>query len=472
MNRLRFDIWVVTALIGIAGAAQSDPINRDALSGGGLTVFDATSRAYGQPAPGMPIRDLGKFTSGNRLFNTNWVIAPASVRSLDGLGPVFNRVSCSACHTRDGRGIAPESPEAVVESMLVRLSVPGVSGEAPKPHPVYGDQLQDRAIPGVEPEGRPVVHWREVRGEYPDGTGYVLRAPRLEIAEPAYGELGDETLFSMRISPAVFGLGLLEAVDAETILANADPGDENADGISGRPNYVVDVATGERVLGRFGWKANAPNLRQQAAAAARGDIGLTSSLFPDHSLGEPLDAARKAPTGDDGDGYELTDDQLDKLVFYLESLAVPARRNLKDPAVRRGERLFEQAECSACHLPTLRTGEHPRPELSNQTFHPYTDMLLHDMGDGLADGRPDFEASGSEWRTPPLWGLGLIETVRHNGPRGRRNRQDLGLLHDGRARTVEEAILWHGGEAADSRRAFENMPAGDRAALIAFLESL
>lgn len=472
-NRLSIALAFASFAVAAVGASDERSAS-ETLAGGDFTVFDATSRAYGQPAPVLPVRDLARFTAGNRLFNTNWVIAPASVKSLDGLGPLFNRVSCSACHTRDGRGIAPDSPTRFMDSMLVRLSVPGDSpGGPPVPHAIYGDQLQDRAIPGVAAEGRAVIEWQEVRGVYPDGMEYVLRKPRLEVVDLAYGELPGDTMFSARVSPAVFGLGLLDAVDPATILEQADPNDADGNGISGRPNYVMDAATGERVIGRFGWKANTPNLRQQAAAAARGDIGITSSLFPDHGLGETLVTARSAPTGDDGPGYELTGDQLDKIVFYLQSLAVPARRNDDDPVVLRGERLFNEARCSACHVANLQTGTYrDRPELSNQTVWPYTDLLLHDMGIELADGRPDSEATGNEWRTPPLWGLGLIETVRLNGPRPDGQPRNLGLLHDGRARTIEEAILWHGGEASASRDAFRTMTTVDRAALIAFLESL
>lgn len=469
--------WAVLlgALVIVSGAralaGETDPRS---LSGGDFTVFDESSRAYGQPGRSIPIRELGRFTAGNRLFNTNWVIAPASVRSLDGLGPLFNRVSCSACHTRDGRGVAPDSPDHFMESMLVRLSIPVENaGDAPTPHPIYGDQINDRAIPRVAPEGRAVIEWIEVQGAYADGTEYVLRKPNVRITDLAYGELPAEVMLSPRVSPAVFGLGLLEAVPEDTIIEYADPDDADGDGISGRPNYVVDVVTGERVLGRFGWKSNSPNLRQQAAAAAAGDIGITSSLFPEPDLDEAMTAARAEPTGDDGEGHELSDKQLDRLVFYLESLAVPARRNVDGPVVQRGEVLFNQAQCSVCHIPAMRTGpDTPRPELAGQSIQPFTDLLLHDMGEGLADGRPDFEATGMEWRTPPLWGLGLIETVRLNGPRSTDREQNVGLLHDGRARTVEEAILWHGGEAAASREAFIQMPAEGRAALILFLESL
>lgn len=446
--------WTGLAAIAAAGAigAASTPGDRTR-AGGDLTVDDDTSRAFAQPAPNLPPRQLRDFTFGNRLFNTNWVIEPASVASLDGLGPRFNRVSCSACHTRDGRGRTPDSPDDPLDSALVRLSVPGVGPHGgPNPHPAYGDQLQERANPGVEPEGRTILTWRETSGSFADGQTYTLREPVLRFADLAHGPMGDDTMTSLRVASPVHGVGLLEAVTDEAILALADPDDADGDGISGRPNRVWDHERGEHRLGRFGWKANQPTIRQQTTAAAHGDIGLTSPMFP-----------REAGADADDVETDLSGEQLDKLVFYLRTLAVPAARNADDPRVQRGESIFHAVGCASCHTPSLRTGPAaPLPQLANQTIYPYSDLLLHDMGEGLADGRPDFDATGSEWRTPPLWGIGLTETV--NG--------HTRFLHDGRARNLTEAILWHGGESERSKEAFRALPAPDRDALIAFLESL
>jgi len=444
----------------------------EARAGGEVTVFDQTSRAFGQSAPNLPVRELRHFASGNRLFNTNWVTAPASVKSLDGLGPLFNRVSCSACHTRDGRGVAPTGPDDPMTSMLVRLSIRDADGRV-TPHPVYGDQLQDRAIHGVAPEGRAVVRWRTHTFTYPDGRTVELRRPSITFADLGYGPLGDNVLSSPRVAPAVHGSGLLEAIDDATLLQWADPDDADGDGISGRPNNVTDARTGRRVIGRFGWKANQPSLRQQHAGAAAGDIGLTSPLFPKHDL----TAAQRDAIGDrlpdDTDETDLSEKQLEQITFYVRHLAVPARRDVDEPRVRRGQLLFGELGCAACHRPRATTGEHPEaPALSHQDIAPFTDLLLHDMGGGLADGRPDGEATGREWRTPPLWGLGLIEVVRTNGQPVPEDKRDLGLLHDGRARTIEEAILWHGGEAEASRDAFTRLTAEQRAALLRFLRSL
>ncbi len=280
------------------------------------------------------------------------------------------------------------------------------------------------------------------------------------IADAAYGALPDGLLISPRVAPQMIGLGLLEVVPDATLEKLADPDDANSDGISGRTNLVWNVPQNAFTMGRFGWKANQPNLHQQNAAAAAGDIGLTSSLFPGEPCEELQLACREAISGG---APELSDEFLDKLTLYTRLLAVPAQRNADDPAVRRGAAIFRGLGCGGCHMPTLETGpDNHLAELDGQTIHPFTDLLLHDMGPGLADGRPDFEASGSEWRTPPLWGLGLVRRV--NG--------HLQLLHDGRAMGFAEAILWHGGEAEAAREAFRNAPRDARQALIAFLESL
>lgn len=445
------------AVAEIAPSAAFAPIG-DKLGG------DAGRPAFGQaafalPAPNLDAAQLRDFSFGNRLFNTNWVQAGSSTASFDGLGPLFNRVSCSGCHVRDGRGRPPE-PGEPMESMLVRISVPGRDAHGgPRPHPVYSDQIQDRAIPGVPAEARVVLAWEETSGKYADGEAYTLRRPKISFADPAYGPLGTDVMTSPRVAPAMIGLGLLEALPEEVLLARADPDDANRDGISGRPNRVWDVANGRPALGRFGWKANQPSLRQQSAGAAAGDIGIISTLATADACTATQSACRALPSGGTP---EMSDEFLAKLVLYARTLAVPDRRKGGDPQARAGEALFSATGCTACHTPTQRTGAHELAALTNQTIHPFTDLLLHDMGEGLADGRPDFEADGREWRTTPLWGLGLIQTV---------NGHEL-LLHDGRARGVAEAILWHGGEAEAARERFRAMPKADRDALLAFLGSL
>jgi CxxC motif-containing protein (DUF1111 family) len=303
------------------------------------------------------------------------------------------------------------------------------------------------------------IVYTEVHGRFGDGTPYTLLQPTYIIEDLAFGPLHPDIMVSPRVAPAMVGLGLLEAVPEAAILALADPEDRDGDGISGRPNMVLDLRTGETALGRFGWKAGQPTVEQQAAAAFNGDIGITSLLFPAENCPEPQTACRGAVSGGQP---EIPEDRLARLAFYARTLAVPAMRNVSDPEVRRGAELFLSGGCSSCHTPRFETGEHETAALSNQTIFPYTDLLLHDMGEGLADNRPESEASGQEWRTPPLWGIGLVETV--NG--------HTRFLHDGRARNLTEAILWHGGEATGSREFFRNLSAEDRAALVRFLKSL
>jgi CxxC motif-containing protein (DUF1111 family) len=431
----------------------------DALSGGSGTVVNDTISAFGQPARNLPLSQRTDFFVGNALFNRDWVTAGASTTGSDGLGPVFNARSCSSCHFRDGRGRPPIEPDESFIGLLFRLSIPGSDAHGgPLPDPNYGGQLNQAAILHVPTEGAASVVYEEVAGSYGDGEPYSLRRPVYDF-DLTFGAFDPEIQISPRTAPFLIGLGLLEAVDDDTILAAADPDDRDADGISGRANLVWDRRRGETVLGRFGWKANVPTLEQQNAGAFLGDIGVTSDLFPEQNC-TPVQTACVAAR--DGGTPEVDQNKIDSVTFYTRYLAVPARRDVGDPQVMAGERLFSAIGCAACHTPTVFTGSTAETPLAEQRIHPYTDLLLHDMGEGLADDRPDFLADGREWRTPPLWGLGLLEVV---------NRHTL-LLHDGRARGVAEAILWHDGEAADARERFRNLNADERAALIRFLESL
>jgi CxxC motif-containing protein (DUF1111 family) len=414
------------------------------LAGGITTTYDRTSQAFGAPAPGLNGEESDKHVAGDLAFDALFVTAPARVNP--GLGPLFNNASCAACHVNNGRG-KPELGQA-----LVRVSVPTTAatpidpteGVAPVPH--IGVQLRDRAVYGEKPDADLTLTWQLESGQYPDGTPYELRSPDLQVNQSDPEKpIPDSMLTSLRIPPPVFGVGLLEEVPEATLTRLADPDDRNQDGIKGHPNQVWDPETKTKAVGRFGLKANSPTLRHQVAAAYANDMGLTSSLFPDT----------------DG-SQEIDEDTLAANVFYVQSLGVPARTQWDNPVVQRGEVLFAQANCAACHVATLTTGPSKIAALSNQTFHPYTDLLLHDLGPGLADNRPDFEASGSEWRTTPLWGLGLTQAV----------LPFSGYLHDGRARTIAEAILWHGGEAEESKQAFMAMGGDDRKAMLKFLNSL
>ncbi|MDE0689593.1 MAG: c-type cytochrome [Candidatus Poribacteria bacterium] len=456
---------ILLALILLSACDSESPVSVEStpifstseFSGGETTVFDASSHAFSIPAPNLSDAALAKHLEGDVEFEAVFVTAPAVVNP--GLGPIYNNVSCINCHSRDGRGRPPDANEGLV-SLLFRLSLPKtgdpIDGKPPTPVPGFGTQLNNRAIVEANPEGKVKIAYTEQTLTTADGTRVHLRYPNYTVTE-TYQPLPENVEISPRVAPAVFGLGLLEAIPEETILAYADEADVDGNGISGKPNYVWNVVAQRYTLGRFGWKANQPTLLQQVAAAYNDDMGITTSLLSVEN------SAGQSQLTDHSVTPEVSDEILEVVTFYVQTLAVPARRNIDDPQVKQGEQLFAEAQCASCHIPTLRTGVLAGvPSVSNQTIHPYTDLLLHDMGPDLADNRPDFRASGREWRTPPLWGIGLVRRV--NG--------HTNFLHDGRARDLMEAILWHGGEAEASRQAVEQMSKEERDAIIAFLESL
>jgi CxxC motif-containing protein (DUF1111 family) len=444
------------AVAAAGGGGGGDGADR-ALSGGEGTVDDVSGTAFALALKTLAARDRRAFQVGNSFFNRNWVQAPASATGRDGLGPTFNAQSCSSCHLHDGRGRPPQSTHDPERGLLLRLSV----GDPPRPVRLYGSQLQDRAISGVPAEGRIEIALTPRRGTYADGTTFELMAPHYAIADAAYGPLARDVQISPRVAPGVFGVGLLEAVPEATVVARADPGDRDGDGISGRVNRVAGErgSGGPTLLGRFGWKANVATVEQQNAGALAGDIGITSPIF---STANCPPGQRDCARAKDGGRPEIDQRKLDRVTFYTRTLAVPARRDVGATMTDAGERHFTSLGCSACHLTSLKTGASDVAGLRDQLIHPYTDLLLHDMGPGLADGRPDGLATGSEWRTAPLWGIGLVSIV---------NRHTR-FLHDGRARGLQEAILWHGGEAGRAREGFRTMPARERRELVAFLESL
>ncbi|WP_122570846.1 di-heme oxidoredictase family protein [Pseudomonas viridiflava] len=443
----------------------------EALSGGSATVKKSDQNAFSLPSANLsPVRRLD-FSVGNSFFRSPWVIAPSTTTARDGLGPLFNTNACQNCHIKDGRGHPPEAGDTNAVSMLVRLSIPDdpafadlIQRNGVLPEPNYGGQLQDMANPGVTPEGRVRVEYDALTVKFRDGTAVELRQPTLRITQLGYGPMHPEAHVSARIAPPMIGLGLLEAIADEAVLANADPDDKNGDGISGRANWVWDDAQQKVVMGRFGWKAGQPNLNQQNVHAFSGDMGLTTSLRRFDDCTPAQTDCLAAPNGNGPDSEPEVSDNILRLVeFYTRNLGVPARRNVDDPQVLTGKNLFFQAGCQQCHVPSFKTrADAAEPELANQEIRPYTDLLLHDMGDGLADNRTEFQATGREWRTPPLWGLGLTAAV--NG--------HTQMLHDGRARNALEAILWHGGEAQAAQRQVLAFNAEQREALLAFLNSL
>ena len=450
--------------------------------GGQTTRAQPTRTSFLEPAANLSRMRQLDFFSGGSFFRQAWLIAPSSTTLRDGLGPLFNARACSSCHVRGARGRPPDSNEEPFVSLSLRLSIPGRHPQlGVVPEPTYGDQLQilgialtknrglsrgNRETARHSPigEGFAEVTYQTRHGQYTDGETWELRVPRYSILDLAYGPLHPDTLLSPRVAPALPGMGLLDAIPHESIAASADPDDADSDGISGRLNLVWDRAKQQTVPGRFGWKASQPNLLQQTAAAFRNDIGITNVLYPSESCTAAQTSCLRARNGrGPGTLHEISDRLLTSTTYFLRFLAVPERRRAEAPTVLEGRDLFREIGCTACHIPRHVTGRVARfPELSSQVIWPYTDLLLHDMGEGLADGRREFDATGREWRTPPLWALGWSKRVAVHET----------YLHDGRARSLSEAILWHGGEAEAAQRAFLDLSRGERQALVAFLKSL
>lgn len=444
--------------------------------GGAATSRKPVNRSvFSHPSANMAFERQLDFRVGDGIFRKLWVSAPSSTTASDGLGPFFNARSCQSCHLKDGRGHPPQGGEEAV-SLFLRLSIPpqtAADRAALKsgrltviPEPVYGEQLQNFSVQGLLAEGRMAVTYVEEKVALAGGEVVRLRRPSYRPVDLNYGPLHPDAMISARLAPPMIGLGLLDAVAEDDILALADPADADGDGISGRANFVWSEARQRVMLGRFGWKAGQPTIADQTAHAFAADLGLsTPVLAAAHGDCTAAQAAcRAAPAGGDpAHGHEATRDMFDLTVFYAQNLAVPARRDVADPQVLAGKKLFYDSGCTGCHRPKFVTLRDPeRPEQSFQLIWPYTDLLLHDMGDGLADGRPEGQASGREWRTPPLWGLGLAGRV-----------SDVPTyLHDGRARSVLEAILWHGGEAEAAKQKVAGMSTAEREALLAFLGSL
>jgi CxxC motif-containing protein (DUF1111 family) len=451
-------------------SADADRIPDEALSAGTFTIARTDASAYAEPATVLDYKQRQAFDMGRGHFHRRWVVF-AGVNGDWGLGPTFIADRCSICHANAGRGTPPASPDQQLRSMIVRVSLPGRDEQgAPRADPHYGDQFQNDSLQGrtaddayssepVPPEADLYLDWTTRTVAFADGETVELREPRLRIERLRFGPLGEGAMTSVRNAQALVGLGLLEVVPEETLLTIAER--QLAEGMRGRPNRVWDAVNGRMALGRFGWKANQPSLKQQIAAAAIGDMGVTSELFPEQNC-PPVQALCLDETP--GAPRELIDNDWVEMEFWLQGLAVPARRSVTDPRFARGAALFVEAKCAVCHVPELKTAATvPHlPQLANQTLRAYTDLLLHDMGEDLADGRPDFEAGPRDWRTPPLWGLGLSKAV--NG--------STALLHDGRARTILEAVLWHDGEAKASRERFRNLPKTDRESLLFYLESI
>lgn len=485
-------------------------------AGGFTTIFKAGPDAYSFSARNLSRQQSIEFAKGTPYFNEDW--APPDADTTDGervgLGPLSNDASCLGCHVRHGRGVPPTAtivgtldpsgagpdttlgttpvptsvppsstttvPQALADAagpprieedstivpgrgFLLKLTAPG-TGEHGEPlgDPMYGSQFQPDGSSGVPGEGAFDVTYRVRDGEYGDGTRYQLLDPSYSVRDLNYGPLDPATTLAPRLAPPTFGVGLLEAIPADQIIAGADPADTDGDGVTGRANLVWDPISQQLALGRFGWKASQPSTLGQTTAALVNDMGVTSAQMPTGPCSPAqilcLDVEQRTAAAPEAD-----DEAVSLLTFYTRTLAVPAARDTESIDVKWGAYLFDDFGCASCHRSTWVTGPDEVQGLAGQTIHPYTDLLVHDMGADLADGRREFAASGRDFRTPPLWGIGLTDRVAAGQGR---------YLHDGRARTLAEAVLWHGGEGYRARERFRLATAEERAALIRFLQSI
>lgn len=425
-----------------------------------LGAATALGGAPGGLLPNLSPEARMQATLGEAIFEKLWVPAPTATRASDGLGPLYNARACAGCHEKGGRGRAA----------VLKLGRPGAEGDGAAPgiagwHPVapdpgLGRQLQDFAITGLAAEGQLAIDWQAVALPLSGGEVAQLRRPVPRVT-PA---LDPATRTSLRMPPALYGLGLIEAIPEAAIRTGADPDDADGDGISGRVAEVPSAALGGVRLGRYGHKAGAATLADMVAGAFSTDMGLSSPLAPDPwgDCTAAQTACRALPSGEDAglrEGREVGGDALTAVADYVAALALPDRTDVAEPEVLAGKAAFAAAGCPACHRPKFVTARDAAdPARSFQLIWPFSDFLLHDMGPELAAGLPEGVASGAEWRTAPLWGIGTTGRTR--------------FLHDGRARSPLEAVLWHGGEAAAARARVVAMPPADRAALIRYLESL
>ncbi len=486
MRHLKMTAFVVGLALGILAcgddggtdsASETTDVSGDSTagvrtvrSGGFGTAIDDSSRAYSLTARNINHYERQTFANGKALFEATWT--PVGAAGFGGLGPNFDAAACSSCHLEDGRAAGP----AVSGELPVGLTTKLLSDD-PALIDDFGAVLSAHSADG-DGEAVVSVSYEEVAGSFDDGTEYSLRRPTYSVHLADGSVLPDDAVIGVRVAPQLPGMGLLELIPDAALAALADPDDVDADGISGRLGPAVDLLRDEAVVGRFGWNADQPTVEQQTATALFNDMGLTSRYFPVPDCdrwapcvraGTPLSTEYNVEDYGDPNfgvqepaGGEITDEQLLDLSIYTQTLAVPAARDLGDPEVERGFELFGQAGCSSCHAGPYTTRTGPIQGLSNQVIQPFSDLLLHDLGPALGDQRIDGTTVDSEWRTPPLWGIGLLETVSGHTT----------LLHDGRARGYEEAILWHDGEAAASAAAYRALSADDRSAVVRFLESL
>ena len=490
----------ITPWYGVYPRLNNAPLPDESLSGGTASTSynysEEPFRAFQQAVENIGGANMQRFVEGRRLFHTSFIdgkhsespnINPIFTEHAGKIKERFNGERCLSCHQMNGRSLPAEVGEKIT-SLSILTAFQDANAHQ-NPDPTYGTNVQQRALdPDADDYSVFVTDIEKVRDvTFADGSVITLTKPVYDFTHST------PSAYSVRQAPQVIGMGLIEALDEETILANADPEDSDGNGIRGIPNWSIDPETGLKHLGRYGWKAGKGSLRQQAAQALLLDIGVTSPLYKSTTCQyDPLSTDCKSAVLEPN---SLQSQDLESLSHYLALLGVPAQRNVETvsrgnrrvpfehemdtAAIERGNEVFTQIQCSSCHVPSMKTGNtHPMQELRNQEIHPYSDFLLHDMGPALADDIEEGEASGAMWRTQPLWGLGLLAYTQETsaemaGPNIKHGDVSRArYLHDGRAKTISEAILWHAGEATESREQFEALSQEERLALLEFLKSL
>ncbi len=409
-----------------------------------------------KPILSLNNNEIDTFILGKSFFRTPWVEAPSATTARDGLGPLFSANTCISCHPKNAKGSVYNSRGDIARSLVTRLSINNNQNRDPKlgftPEPIYGAQLSINAVHDVPYEGKPTRSYIDKTLLLSRDRKVVLHKPIYGVIDLQYGALSKDVIISQRVAPALIGLGLLEQISDAQLLANEDIDDKNGDGISGKANRVYSPERSKIEIGRFNWKANASTVKHQVAMAMSNDMGLTSPLYPNENCTHSQKECLNSPKGKDI--FDVPMKRLDAVSFYLKNLKVPQSQETQE--YKMGLKIFKQLACASCHIPTFTLD-------SGRKIHPFSDLLLHDMGKDLADGRAEFQASANEFRTPPLWGISINKQVL---------RERVNFLHDGRARTIEEAILWHEGEAKQSKDNFTRLSPQEQKVLIDFLEKL
>lgn len=414
-----------------------------------------------KPVKNLSDEEYDKFILGRSFFKIPWVEAPSATTARDGLGPHFNANTCNSCHPNNGRGNLYNKKGQISRSLIAKVSIKNDGSELHKelekmngliPEPTYGGQIGINAIHGVKFEAKPHIKYEEIEVKFPDGEIDTIYKPTYSLKNLQYGKLHKDTIITFRLAPSLNGLGLIEDISNEEILKNVDIKDRDNDGISGKANFVYSPITKKIELGRYSWKASNTTIKHQSAAAAHNDMGLTTTIFPKDPCTKIQSDCIDAPKS--RDLIDIPDFRLEAIEFYIKNRVTYNAK--KTASYNEGLKVFKSIGCVKCHIDSFITK-------SGIKISPFTDMLLHDMGEGLSDGRSEFLANGKEWRTPPLWGLSLHEKINKEKPK---------LLHDGRANNFQEAILWHDGEAKGAKENYMNLDKETREKLIKFLEEV